>query len=320
MHRPRFACSALVIAALLAGCASSPRPSSAPPAYERDGALPNPPADLEKVPDAEPRVEPIKSGGANKPYEVEGRRYEPATSDAPLRERGLASWYGRKFHGRMTASGERYDMYAMTAAHPTMPLPSYARVRNVANGREAVVRVNDRGPFFKGRVIDLSYTAALKLGLLRGVGIVEVERITNEDIRTGAWKRGGDNPARSAPADAATAGRVVPGEAADAPSPARTSGAMGEQEKGPNGGAPVASAGAPGFWVQLGAFVQRDGALSFRRQVAAEVDWIAPLLAVFDEPSLHRLQAGPYASREEASGIAERLRDALKLVPVIVER
>ncbi|WP_442975179.1 septal ring lytic transglycosylase RlpA family protein, partial [Salmonella enterica] len=134
-----------------------------------------------RVPDAEPKVEPIRAGGPNKPYEVQGRTYTPETRDVPIREKGLASWYGRKFHGRKTASGELYDMHAMTAAHKTMPLPSYARVRNPANGREVVVRINDRGPFVAGRVIDLSYTAALKLDLLRGVAPVEVERLTAED-------------------------------------------------------------------------------------------------------------------------------------------
>ena len=227
----------------------------------------------------------------------------PATDEAltdarGYRERGVASWYGKKFHGRSTSSGEAYDMYAMTAAHPTMPLPSYARVTNVASGRTVVVRVNDRGPFHPGRVIDLSYTAALRLGLLRGVGIVEVERLTNEDIRTGAWKR-----------DGATA-------LAQASDPA----GAGEDAAQPAPAAADAGAAASGFWVQLGAFRQRDGAESFRRQVAAELAWIAPLLAVVDEPALHRLQAGPYASRSEASGVAERLRAALALVPVIVER
>ena len=329
MARHGFAVAACVLLALFAGCASTPRP----PAYERDGALPNPPADLERVPDAEPRVEPIRSGGANKPYEIDGRRYEPATGDAPMRERGLASWYGRKFHGRMTSSGERYDMYAMTAAHPTMPLPSYARVRNPTNGREVIVRVNDRGPFHPGRVIDLSYTAALRLGLLRGVGIVEVERITNDDIRTGAWRRGRDGaetavarapapveaPAAVAVSTAATAtNESATSVAAASPLPNAASAAPPLPDTAP-APAPLASAAA-GFWVQLGAFRQREGALGFRQRVAAELDWIAPLLAVFNDASVHRLQAGPYASRDEASAVAERLHDALKLVPVIVER
>lgn len=180
-HRPRSTLpAALAAAALLAACSSTP---------VRDGAEANPPPDLARVPDAEPRVETPRAGGPNKPYEVAGRRYVPLQGDPALRERGLASWYGRKFHGRPTAMGEVYDMYAMTAAHKTMPLPSYARVRNPANGREIVVRVNDRGPFSEGRVIDLSYTAALKLGVLNGVAPVEVERITNADIRSGRWER-----------------------------------------------------------------------------------------------------------------------------------
>jgi rare lipoprotein A len=172
--------AALVLTLLLAACASTP---------SRDGAEANAPPNLDRMPDAEPRVEALRSGGPNKPYEVGGRSYTPVLADVALRESGLASWYGRKFHGRPTASGEPYDMYAMTAAHKTMPLPSYARVRNPANGREVVVRVNDRGPFAAGRVIDLSYTTALKLGLLGGVAPVVVERLTNEQIRAGVWRR-----------------------------------------------------------------------------------------------------------------------------------
>ena len=166
----------LAAAGLIAGCATRP-------GTERDGPPANPPPNLAQVPNAEPRIEPIRVGGPNKPYEVLGRRYEPMTRDAPLQENGGASWYGRKFHGRPTASGETYDMFAMTAAHKTMPIPSYARVRNPANGREVVVRINDRGPFAPGRVIDLSYTAALRLGVLAGVAPVEVVRLTHADIR-----------------------------------------------------------------------------------------------------------------------------------------
>ena len=163
---------------LLAGCGT--RPVVGP---DRDGPEASPPSGLERTPDAEPRVEPLRLGGPNKPYAVLGENYTPLTSDRALRESGLASWYGRKFHGRPTASGEPYDMYAMTAAHKTMPIPSYARVRNPANGREVVVRINDRGPFVDGRVIDLSYTAALKLGVLAAVAKVEVRRITFADMR-----------------------------------------------------------------------------------------------------------------------------------------
>ena len=171
-----------LLALLIAGCASH--------VPERDGPEARPPAGLERVPDAVPRIEPLRVGGPNKPYEVLGRRYVPMTADLPLAETGLASWYGRRFHGRPTSSGEIYDMYAMTAAHKTMPIPSYARVRNPVNGREVVVRINDRGPFADGRVIDLSYTAALRLDLLRGVAPVQVQRITQAEIILG----GGGTP------------------------------------------------------------------------------------------------------------------------------
>lgn len=234
--------------------------------------------------------------------------------DASFTERGLASWYGKKFHGRRTASGETYNMYAMTAAHKTMPIPSYARVRNPKNGREVIVRVNDRGPFHKGRVIDLSYTAAMKLGVLNGVAPVEVERITHEQIRTGAWRRGNppaDTPAEPTapvvaaappPADPVPAADPLPAMVPDSP-PARAD-----------------TTAAQGFWIQLGAFRQRDGAEQFQRRVSSELDWLAPLLAVFSEPSMYRLQAGPYPSRAEAQGAAERIRTLLQLVPVVVEK
>ena len=158
-------------------------PAASAPAYDTDGLPEQIPSGLDQVPDAVPRIEPLRVGGPNKPYEALGRTYVPMTTDMPLLERGGASWYGRKYHGRPTSTGEPYDMFAMTAAHPTMPLPSYARVTNPANGRQVIVRVNDRGPFVPGRVIDLSYTAALRLGLLRGVAPVEVERLTHEAIR-----------------------------------------------------------------------------------------------------------------------------------------
>ncbi len=173
----------LVLNLGLTGCATR-----TPPA-DRDGPPDAPPAGLAQRPDAEPRIEPLRVGGPNKPYEALGRRYEPMTSDRAFVESGGASWYGRKYHGRPTSSGEVYDMYAMTAAHKTLPIPSYARVRNLANGREVVVRINDRGPFAEGRVIDLSYTAALKLGVLAGVATVEVKRITFAEIRAG-WVSG----------------------------------------------------------------------------------------------------------------------------------
>ena len=159
------------------------------------------------MPDAVPRVEAIPQGAPNVPYEIRGEGYEPESSDVPVVETGIASWYGHPFHGRRTANGERYDMNAMTAAHRTMPLPSYAKVRNVANGREIVVRVNDRGPFKRDRIIDLSRAAARKLGI-SGVARVEVRRLTHDEIRSGAWKAPAETTARAATgkANASTSG------------------------------------------------------------------------------------------------------------------
>ncbi len=135
----------------------------------------------------EPKIEPLPSGSPNVPYVVNGERYVPANSDVEMNHIGIASWYGKPFHGRKTANGEIYDMHAMTAAHKTMPLPSYALVRNRANGKEIVVRINDRGPFKPGRVIDLSYAAAKALDIA-GLGTVEVIRLTREAIRLGWWR------------------------------------------------------------------------------------------------------------------------------------
>ena len=370
----------LLLAALVVGCASTSRPSSpggawpaATPAHAgRDGTEANPPPNLADVPGAEPRVEPIRPSGPNKPYEVLGQSYTPVAADRPFEERGLASWYGRKFHGRSTANGEVYDMYAMTAAHRTLPIPSYVRVRNPANGREVVLRINDRGPFVGGRVVDLSYTAALKLDLLRGVAPVELVRLTHDEIRSGAWRRGGNTafaaaavpPAPASTTRAATAPSLAPtgaaaSAAASAPtnSPPPTTADLPSATVAspieppalltatppagatpnvplPSGTAEAASPAldnvastdraprrdASGFWVQLGAFAKREGALEMQQRVAAAVDWVSPLLAVFSERTLHRVQAGPYPSRQEAQGAAQRLREALQLVPTVVER
>ncbi len=193
----------LLVASLLAGCSSLRLPSlplpwpASPPATAPAAEAP-PPAPPRTVaaapaaprphpPDAVPRVSAIPQGAPNLPYEIKGELYEPLAEDVPITETGIASWYGRPFHGRRTATGEVYDMHAMTAAHKTMPLPSYAVVRNPKNRREVVVRVNDRGPFKDGRVIDLSHAAARKLGI-SGIARVEVRRLTHAEIRSGTWK------------------------------------------------------------------------------------------------------------------------------------
>ncbi len=165
----------LLVLAVLAACAT-PRGGY----YQDDGPHARAP-DVSRVPDAVPRSEPPSERG-NKPYTVFGVGYRPIASARGYRERGVASWYGKKFHGRNTSSGEPYDMYAMTAAHKTLPLPSYVRVRNLNNGKSVVVRVNDRGPFLHNRLIDLSYAAAHRLGILgTGTGVVEVEGLSGDE-------------------------------------------------------------------------------------------------------------------------------------------
>ncbi|WAC73973.1 septal ring lytic transglycosylase RlpA family protein [Roseateles sp. SL47] len=397
----------LTSALFLAACASrGPAPSRPPgpaPASPKvtqwpakDGPEAVVPADLDKIPDALPRFESIRKGGPNKPYAVAGQRYQPLTDDDKLVQRGLASWYGRKFHGRPTASGEVYNMYAMTAAHPTMPIPSYARVRNPKNGREVIVRINDRGPFHSERIIDLSYTAALKLDLLRGVSEVEVERITYEDIRTGAWLRGKEMPSQpgdravpeapvyaaasptgapevtttvqmrgtqaatpstpaprpatssnpsSPPVSTSAAGNAVgasagmvpipvvalpPGTDLDSPRDVPTMPATASQASGtatsaatPTPDAPLPAmkvAAAAGYWLQLGAFSRLEGAETLREQFNKSLDWMAPMLTIFKDKQLHRLQAGPFSTREDARAAAEKVRTAMALTPVLVER
>ena len=362
---PRTAGALAAVAVLwLAGCASGPGPGSGtgqaprPGTSSRDGAPTSPPADLARVPDAEPRVEPIRQGGPNKPYVVLGQGYEPLSGDVSFRQRGGASWYGTKFHGRRTASGEVYSMYGMTAAHRTLPIPSYARVRDVRSGKEIIVRINDRGPFHSSRVIDLSYTAALKLDMLgKGSTEVEIERLTFDQIRTGQW-RSDTAVARvdtapppmvvaQAPAPQATPTPVLalstpapalepvdPGEhdpilalasqldeASPPPAPATEQAeAAVRRDASPVLQSRAFTPASKGFWVQLAAFSQRAGVDAFQKRVADEMLNLSPLLGVFQEGKVYRLQAGPYASKADAQAVAGRVRDALRLAPMVVER
>ncbi|MDQ2076278.1 septal ring lytic transglycosylase RlpA family protein [Marinimicrobium sp. ABcell2] len=167
----------LILSSLyLVGCSSLPTVEREPE-EERDRG-PAQPVDLSHVPDAVPRQEVRTRAGNSNPYTVLGRTYHLLDDETDYKERGIASWYGKKFHGRYTSNGEVYDMYAMTAAHKKLPIPSYVRVTNLDNGRSVVVRVNDRGPFHDGRIIDLSYAAAQRLGFVdQGTAPVEVEII-----------------------------------------------------------------------------------------------------------------------------------------------
>jgi rare lipoprotein A len=298
MHPVRNSVAAAA-ALILAGCSvapSQPEPSappvatpSAPPAvptrgayYKDDGPGDNPPADLAAIPDAVPRTEPPHRF-ANRPYRIEGREYTPLasvmTSSGPFRQTGMGSWYGRRFHGNPTSSGERYDMYAMTAAHPTLPIPSYARVTNLANGRSVVVRINDRGPFHADRIIDLSYTAAWKLGYVEaGSARVQVESIVS-GIET------------------ATTVRAIAPVAAQGTAPA-----------------------AKGIFLQLGAYGSRAAADEQRARAARELAWLTQDIGVVAMDNLHRVQAGPFSSQDEARAVADRIQSELRLKPVLVVR
>ncbi len=171
-----------LITTLLLGCSALPSKTGTGGSgkggyYLDDGPGDHPPAHLDQIPDATPRKEPLNKF-ANKPYTAMGKVYVPNLSNKPYKERGVASWYGRRYNNQKTSSGEIYDMYAMTGAHPTLPIPCYVRVTNLSNHKSVVVRINDRGPFRSDRLIDLSYTAAWKLGYLnQGSTEVEVERL-----------------------------------------------------------------------------------------------------------------------------------------------
>jgi rare lipoprotein A len=155
-----------------AGCSISP------PVTEVEDGAPARSVDVSAIPNAVPRPEPHSKYGNPVSYEVNGKRYYTLRNSIGYQEQGIASWYGTKFHGRRTSSGEAYDMYAMSAAHKTLPLPTYARVTNLRNGRSLVLKINDRGPFHNNRLIDLSYAAAARLGILgQGTGLVRVEAL-----------------------------------------------------------------------------------------------------------------------------------------------
>jgi peptidoglycan lytic transglycosylase len=283
----------LVSGVLAAGCSTtpskSPEPSGRGGYYLDDGPGSNPPRDLDSVPDAVPKAEPLNRA-ANRPYSVFGHDYVPMTALAPYEARGVASWYGRRYHGQRTSIGEVYDMYSMSAAHPTLPLPCYARVTNLANGRSVIVRVNDRGPFLNDRLIDLSYAAANRLGYIgRGSAMVEVELI-------------------------------VPGQALALSAPPQAPAESARPEAAPPEPPIATVADASGVYLQLGAFSSRANADLFRERVAAQLTWLAGSLHVDSGGGLHRVRAGPYRDRIEALVVSGQIREALEVTPVVVVR
>ena len=285
--------------------------------YQDDGPGEGAPANLDQIEDAEPRLEPLHRF-ANNPYTVFGQQYAPMKALASYRQRGIGSWYGRKFHGQRTSSGETYDMYAMTAAHATLPIPSYARVTSLANGRSVIVRVNDRGPFHSGRLIDLSFAAANRLGYTgAGSASVEVESILPEEMPVIAARR------RQAPQPALAAARppVEPVAEARPVAPVSVAAAapLAPEMVKPLPSIPV-DAEANGIYLQLGAFSGRDNAENFRVRVYQQLTWLSEAIQIYSRDGMFRLHLGPYRDRDEAGGVAERIREALQFKPLIVVR
>lgn len=321
--------------------------------YQDDGPGASPPPDLQAIPDADPKIEPYGKRG-NRPYVVFGKTYTPITDDQPLNQRGVGSWYGKKFHGQKTSSGEIYDMYKMTAAHPTLPLPSYARVTNVATGTQVIVRVNDRGPFHSGRIIDLSYTAALKLGYLgRGSSELEVERLLPDEIariqssqRAGAQATTGAVPVAVPlpnPMPANTPPAMASGRASVPATAPMSSGAppvilsledfLAAQEQPTPQPAPVqalqavqpiqqdlaASTSSSGFYLQFGAFSQVSNADTMRERLTQAWPPALPALATHQRGAVYRLYSGPFETRDEALRAAALLADNPLARPLIVQ-
>ncbi|WP_372831268.1 septal ring lytic transglycosylase RlpA family protein [Pontibacterium sp.] len=242
--------------------------------------------DVSHVKDAVPRAEPKSRGGNKSPYVVFGKRYYILDSAQGYKQRGGASWYGKKFHGHATSNGEKYDMYAMTAAHKSLPIPTYVRVTNLKNGRQVIVRVNDRGPFHQGRIIDLSYAAASKLDMLRsGTAQVEVEAI---DPRS--WQRSSSVIAAAPP--------VLPVRSApNVRVPVRATTAEASK--------PV---GVSGSYLQVGAYSNRIAA----ERVTATVRALTGQKVVIrnldrGDRVLYRVQVGPVSSDTQVRDLIGQL-------------
>lgn len=247
-------------------------------------AYPEQPPDVSSVPDAVPRVEPLARSGNRPVYEVWGETYHVMADATGYVDQGKASWYGKKFHGYATASGEIYDMYEMTAAHRSLPLPTYARVTNLDNGNSVIVKVNDRGPFHGNRLIDLSYAAAARLDILRGgTGRVRVEAI--DPVAWQARHQDRQQPQQVAAAPAATpqppASAPITAVASGSPSPASTV---------------TASAGAVGerLYLQVAALGSATSALELQARLQSELE--SPV-RIESGSRLHRVQVGPVSDR-----------------------
>jgi rare lipoprotein A len=296
----------------------SPTPTRKPTAvlkrgggfYKDDGPADDIPDGLEDIPDAEPKWEPLHKP-ATKPYVVLGKEYIPNNTLRPYKARGIASWYGKKFHGQKTSIGEPYDMFAMTAAHTTLALPSYARVTHVQSGKSVIVRITDRGPFHADRVIDLSYTAAYKLGLINGgSGQVEVEAIIPGEPMSTAYAQITPPPRVTSASDKDEIEQLAKRMALEE-RPVQTAAMAGMS----------GDSDAPkGIYLQLGAFSNADNAENLKNHLLRELDWLTENMRVNPGGGIHRVQLGPYASRGDADRVAEKIRSALGYRPTIINR
>lgn len=254
-----------------------------------DGPPPGSPL-LGHIPDAVPRAEPRSAYGNPSSYVVHGKRYHTLDSSRGYAERGIASWYGQKFHGRRTSSGERYDMFAMTAAHKSLPLPTYVQVINLENGRQAVVRVNDRGPFHPNRLIDLSYAAASKLGIVgNGTGFVEVRAV-------------GPGTRPLAPTPVTRTAAAAPDQLPRSAEPVQATDDAPVQ--------PPAEPRAPSvrLYLQAGAFSDRLNAERLSQRlwpVAGKLVYVSP--AIVDGTALYRVRIGPIPDVVKADQLTSRI-------------
>ena len=307
--------------------------------YQDDGPGDTPPEGLLNLPDPEPQVESYSTRG-NRPYVVFGKTYTPITDERSFKQRGIGSWYGKKFHRQKTSSGELYDMYKMTAAHPTLPIPSYARVTNLANGKQVIVRINDRGPFHANRIIDLSYTAALKLGYLdKGSSELEVERLLPKEIaRIVSDKK--EQRARAEQAIptpevlAAAAAAVESASRAEVASVAplavkvNESAAPAVESELQLPAKPVVvdvapatttATAPPGFYLQLGSYTQAANAEAARSRLMQTAGVSLPPVEMVEYGLFYRLYSGPFATREDAAAVAAQLQDSA-FKPLVVQR
>lgn len=283
--------------------ASSPSALSKPGGYYLDdGPGDNPPQNIDSIPSAIPKNEPYLVR-TNKPYRALGSTYTPMTSWQPYKERGVASWYGKRYHGKKTASGEVYDMYSMSAAHTTLPLPSYVKVTNPANGRFVIVRLNDRGPFKGNRIIDLSYAAAYQLRFASvGSTVVEIEAI---------------NPDNAASYNQATSQKstITQQNSVVQQSPVTQTAQVNIAATSAN----IPSATIQ-YFVQAGAFKNLTNAESLAKRIQAlEIAPNVGINSVYNN-DLYRLKLGPYNNKPEAELTAAKIRRQLSLPTIIINQ